>query len=185
MDAPISQLVDRHALGENMDTWKYLNPESIVSTEADIKSALVSAKERWLQRIKERPESYTQTLVDEYTHLINLLDVSLEKGETNPAKEFFLLSLSDTRKAKDLLIGITHNETNETFGKNTFEMRKKGMIMIERFSANNENPLSRTIIKYGLLDEKGNNLFDVERTFPEWFTAKKVYEHFNGTPIDF
>ncbi|MFK0735651.1 MAG: hypothetical protein ACIWVG_31725 [Gloeotrichia echinulata HAB0833] len=57
--------------------------------------------------------------------------------------------------------------------------------MLEKFSANGETPLSRVVIRYGLVDEQGNNLEDVERTLPDWLHPLKIYEHFNNKPIEF
>jgi hypothetical protein len=35
------------------------------------------------------------------------------------------------------------------------------------------------------VDEQGNNLDDVEKTLPDWFRPEKIYQHFNGKPLNF
>jgi hypothetical protein len=59
------------------------------------------------------------------------------------------------------------------------------MILIQKFSANGETPLPRIAIRHGLVDVNGNNLDDVEKTLPSWFHPEKIYQHFNGNPINF
>ncbi|MEA5554394.1 hypothetical protein VB713_26015 [Anabaena cylindrica UHCC 0172] len=177
LDAPIYYLIDRHATGDNADVWKFLKSENIAETEADIYSAMRNAGEYWLNRIKQKPTNKTQTVIDEFTHLRGLA------GEI--ADTFFKLSLTDTRKAKSFLLGITHNDTNESFAPGTSDTRKAGMILIQKFSANGATPLDRVVIRYGLVDEKGNNLEDVERSLPSWLHPLRIYQHFNGEPIDF
>jgi hypothetical protein len=131
----------------------------------------------WGNRIKQKPNNKVQVLVDEFTNLRGLI------GEL--ADTWFKLSLTDTRKAKCYLLGITHNDTNSSFAEGTKDTRKAGMILIQKFSANGENPLPRVLIKYGLVDTDGNNLEDVEHTLPVWFRPQKIYDHFNGKPIQF
>jgi hypothetical protein len=177
LDAPIYYLIDRHATGDNAEVWKFLQPQNIAEIESDIYSAMRNAGEYWLNRIKQKPKDRTQTIVDEFTNLRGLI------GEM--ADTFFKLSLTDTRKAKSFLLGITHNDTNESFAPGTSETRKAGMILIQKFSANGETPLDRVVIRYGLVDEQGNNLEDVERSLPEWFHPLRIYQHFNGKPIEF
>ncbi|MFM6268112.1 MAG: hypothetical protein ACKPFA_16680, partial [Dolichospermum sp.] len=98
---------------------------------------------------------------------------------------FFKLSLSDTRKAKCYLLGITHNDTNSSFAEGTKDTRKAGMILIQKFSANGETPLPRVVVKYGLVDSAGNNLEDIEKSLPAWFHPQKIHDHFNSKPIIF
>jgi hypothetical protein len=57
--------------------------------------------------------------------------------------------------------------------------------LIEKFTADGEKPLSRVVVKHGLVDVDGNKLKDVEYTLPKWFEANKIYQHFNGKPINF
>ncbi|MBE9053527.1 hypothetical protein IQ243_24600 [Nostocales cyanobacterium LEGE 11386] len=57
--------------------------------------------------------------------------------------------------------------------------------LLEKFSANGETPLSRIVVRYGLVDENGNNLEDEERTLPNWMHPERIYQHFNGKPIHF
>lgn len=95
------------------------------------------------------------------------------------------MSLTDTRKAKEYLLGITHNATNESFPDGTASARKSGTVLLEKFSANGETPLKRVVVRYGLVDEQGNNLDDVEKTLPDWFHPEQIYQHFNGKPLSF
>lgn len=176
LDAPVKYLIDRHATGDNAEVWKFLQAEDKAESEGEISEAFDECCARWLQRIKERPASRQQVIVDEFTNLKTLCGDS--------AINFFKLSLSDTRKAKEYLLGITHNATNESFPEGTDGTRKSGTILLERFSANGETPLDRVVIRYGMVDEKGNNLKDAERTIPSWFHPEKIHGHFNGKPIE-
>ncbi|MBU7581446.1 MAG: hypothetical protein KAF91_00775 [Nostoc sp. TH1S01] len=177
LGAPIYQLIDRHATGDNADVWKLLDAQFKAETEEDISIAFEDCCERWLIRIKQKPTTKQQVIVDEFTNLKSLCG--------NSAIAFFKASLTDTRKAKEYLLGITHNATNESFPDGTAAARKAGTILLEKFSANGETPLSRVVVRHGLVDEQGNSLEDVERTLPSWFHPLKIHEHFNGKPIDF
>lgn len=176
LDAPIHQLIDRHATGDNADVWKLLEATSKAESEEEISQAFDECCSRWLSRIKEKPTKKQQVIVDEFTNLKSLC--------ADSAVNFFKMSLTDTRKAKEYLLGITHNATNESFPDGTAAARKSGTILLEKFSANGETPLSRVVIRYGLVDENGNNLEDEERTLPSWFHPLKIYDHFHGKPIE-
>ncbi|MFM6429532.1 MAG: hypothetical protein ACKPGJ_00040 [Dolichospermum sp.] len=177
LDAPIDYLIDRHATGDNADVWKFLKPQNIAEIEGDITTAIQESCLSWQQRIKQKPTTKNQIIIDEFTNLRNLI------GDT--ADTFFKLSLTDTRKAKCYLLGITHNDTNSSFAEGTKDTRKAGMILIQKFSANGETPLSRVVVRYGLVDGDGNNLEDIEKTIPSWLHPQKIYDHFNGKPLDF
>ncbi|MCC5654407.1 hypothetical protein LC609_32425 [Nostoc sp. XA013] len=177
LDAPIYQLIDRHATGDNADVWKLLDAASKVESEDEISQAFEDCCERWLLRIKQKPTTKQQVIVDEFTNLKSLC------GES--AIAFFKMSLTDTRKAKEYLLGITHNATNESFPDGTASARKSGTVLLEKFSANGETPLKRVVVRYGLVDDQGNNLDDVEKTLPDWFHPEKIYQHFNNKPLSF
>ena len=177
LDAPIHQLIDRHATGDNADVWKLLEATSKAESEYEISAAFDECCDRWLNRIKEKPTKKQQVIVDEFTNLKSLC------GES--AIAFFKMSLTDTRKAKEYLLGITHNATNESFPDGTAAARKSGTTLLEKFSANGETPLSRVVVRYGLVDEQGNSLEDVERSLPSWFHPLRIYGYFNGKLIDF
>jgi hypothetical protein len=177
LSAPVCQLIDRHATGDNAEVWKLLNPSTKAESEDEISNAFDKCRARWMQRIKEKPPDKQQIIVDEFTNLKSLCGDS--------AVSFFKMSLTDTRKAKEYLLGITHNATNESFPDGTASARKSGTILLEKFSANGETPLSRVVVRYGMVDEKGNNLEDVEKTIPDWFHPQKIHDHFNGKPIAF
>ena len=177
LDAPIEYLLDRHATGDNAEVWRYLNPKNVAEVEEDISSTMQDNIIFWGNRIKQKPNDKVQVIVDEFTNLRGLI------GEL--ADTWFKLSLTDTRKAKCYLLGITHNDTNSSFAEGTKDTRKAGMILIQKFSANGETPLPRVVIRYGMVDGEGNNLEDVERTLPTWFHPQKIHGHFNGNPIDF
>ncbi|TVP63440.1 MAG: hypothetical protein EA343_07975, partial [Nodularia sp. (in: Bacteria)] len=177
LDAPVHQLIDRHATGDNADVWKLLEASSKAESEDEISTAFEDCCDRWLQRIKEKPTKKQQVICDEFTNLKSLCGDS--------AITFFKMSLTDTRKAKEYLLGITHNATNESFPDGTASARKAGTILLEKFSANGETPLSRVVVRYGLVDENGNNLEDVEHSLPDWMHPEKIYQHFNGKPINF
>jgi hypothetical protein len=177
LDAPIHYLIDRHATGDNAEVWKFLQPKNIAEVEEDIASTMQDNITFWGNRIKSKPDNKVQIVVDEFTNLRGLI------GEL--ADTWFKLSLTDTRKAKCYLLGITHNDTNSSFAEGTKDTRKAGMILIQKFSANGETPLPRVIIRYGLVDTNGNSLEDVEKTLPAWFHPQKIHEHFNGKPINF
>ena len=179
LDAPIEYLIDRHATGDNSEVWKYLQPKNIAEIEEDIAVTMQDNILFWGDRIKQKPQDKLQVIVDEFTNLRGLI------GEL--ADKWFKLSLTDTRKAKCFLLGITHNDTNSSFAEGTKDTRKAGMILIQKLSANGETPLQRVVIKYGLVDSEGNNLEDVEKTLPTWFNPHTIHEHFNiqGKEIDF
>ena len=177
LDAPIEYLIDRHATGDNAEVWKFLQPKNIAEVEEDIAIAMQDNVIFWGNRIKSKPNDKLQVIVDEFTNLRGLI------GEL--ADTWFKLSLTDTRKAKCFLLGITHNDTNSSFAEGTKDTRKAGMILIQKFSANGETPLPRIVVKYGLVDANGNNLEDVEKTLPAWFHPQKIHEHFNSKPINF
>jgi hypothetical protein len=177
LDAPIHQLIDRHATGDNASVWKLLEAASLAESSDEISTAFDDCCERWLIRIKQKPTTKQQVIVDEFTNLKSLC------GES--AIAFFKMSLTDTRKAKEYLLGITHNATNESFPDGTASARKSGTVLLEKFSANGETPLKRVVVRYGLVDEQGNNLDDVEKTLPDWFHPEKIYQHFNGKPLSF
>jgi hypothetical protein len=177
LDASIEYLIDRHATGDNAEVWKYLQPKNIAEVEEDIAATMQDNITFWGNRIKSKPDNKLQVIVDEFTNLRGLI------GEL--ADTWFKLSLTDTRKAKCFLLGITHNDTNSSFAEGTKDTRKAGMILIQKFSANGETPLPRIVVKYGLVDANGNNLEDVEKTLPAWFHPQKIHEHFNSKPINF
>jgi hypothetical protein len=177
LDAPIEYLIDRHATGDNADVWKYLQPKNTAEIEEDIASAMQDNIVFWGNRIKAKPNNKLQIIIDEFTNLRGIV------GEL--ADTWFKFSLTDPRKAKCFVLGITHNDTNSTFPEGTKDTRKAGMILVQKFSANGETPLPRIVIRYGLVDADGNNLEDVEKTLPAWFHPGKIYDHFNGTPINF
>jgi hypothetical protein len=177
LDAPIEYLIDRHATGDNAEVWRFLSPKNIAETEDDIAATMQDNIVFWGNRIKSKPDNKVQIVIDEFTNLRGLI------GEL--ANTWFKLSLTDTRKAKCFLLGITHNATNSSFPEGTKDTRKAGMILIEKFSANGETPLPRIVIRYGLVDVNGNNLDDVEKTIPSWFHPQKIHDHFNGNPINF
>ncbi|MFM6497910.1 MAG: hypothetical protein ACKPHF_13525, partial [Dolichospermum sp.] len=175
--APIEYLIDRHATGDNAEVWKFLQPQNIAESEENIAAAMEDNITFWGNRIKQKPNDKLQVIVDEFTNLRGLI------GDL--ADTWFKLSLTDTRKAKCYLLGITHNDTNSSFAEGTKDTRKAGMILIQKFSANGETPLPRVVVRYGLVDDDGNNLEDVEKTIPDWFHPQKIHEHFNGKPIIF
>ena len=181
---PIYYLIDRHATGDNSKAWRYLDTQNIAESELEIGTALDTLCEHWLLRIKgkndlEQPATITpeQVLIDEYTNLKSLI------GE--PAEKFYKLHLTDTRKAKVYVTGITHNDTNSSYPEGTQAMREAGTILIQKFSANGKTPLSRVKIIRGLLDDNGEEYLEAERTLPSWFNPEDIYNHFNGKPISF
>ncbi|MFM6724149.1 MAG: hypothetical protein ACKPJF_06825, partial [Dolichospermum sp.] len=126
--APIEYLIDRHATGDNASVWKFLQPKMTAESEEDIAAAMEDNIIFWGNRIKQKPNDKLQVIVDEFTNLRGLI------GEL--ADTWFKLSLTDTRKAKCYLLGITHNDTNSSFAEGTKDTRKAGMILIQKFSAN-------------------------------------------------
>ncbi|MBD2254965.1 hypothetical protein [Nostoc parmelioides] len=93
--------------------------------------------------------------------------------------------MTDTRKAKVYVTGITHNDTTSCYPEGTQAMREAGTILIQKFSANGKTPLSRVKIVRGLLDDNGQKLKEAERTLPSWFNPEDICNHFNGKPINF
>jgi hypothetical protein len=179
LEAPIYQLIDRHATGENWKVWQLLDAQIKAESEEEIGQALEDACARWLVRIKEVPKQKQQLIIDEFTNLKKIPSCK------EAAMKFFSMHLTDTRKAKEYFIGINHYFTNESTVEGTFEARKAGTIQIKKFSANGETPLPRVQIVHGLVDSNGNELEEVEGTLPNWFEAVQIYNHFNGKPINF
>lgn len=175
--APVYYVIDRHATGDNSEAWKFLKANNTAESEGDIASALEQSILYWGDRIKSRTTDKSQIIVDEFTNLRKLIG--------NIADDFFSLSLTDTRKAKCFLLGITHNSTNSSFAEGTKDARKAGMILIEKFSANGQTPLPRVVVRHGLVDSAGNNLEDAEKSLPGWLHPEKIYQHFNNKPIEF
>ncbi|MDM3850740.1 MAG: ATP-binding protein [Aphanizomenon gracile PMC644.10] len=177
LDANIYYLIDRHATGVNAEVWQFLKPSNTAEHEDDIVHAMQQSIIFWGNRIKAKADDKKQIIIDEFTNLRGLV------GDI--ADSFFKLSLTDTRKAKCYLLGITHNDTNSSFADGTKDTRKAGMILVQKFSANGETPLARVCVKHGLVDANGNNLEDVEKTLPGWFHPAKIHDHFNGKSINF
>jgi hypothetical protein len=184
LDMPVRHLIDEHATGDNTKIWKYLEPQQISESLEEIADTFESIMDSWKLRIagkneQEKPATiaHEQIIIDEYTELKS------EVGE--PAERFYKRHLKDTRKAKSCVIGVTHNDTNNAYPEGTQSQRESGTILIKAFSANGRAPLPRVKIVRGLLDAVGNELTDVEKTMPDWFTPDVIYKHFNGTPISF
>jgi hypothetical protein len=175
--APIEYLIDRHATGDNADVWKFLKPKNIAEIEDNIAATMQDNIIFWGNRIKSKPQDRLQVIVDEFTNLRGIV------GDI--ADTWFKFSLTDPRKAKCYVLGITHNDTNTTFPEGTKDTRKAGMILVQKFSANGETPLPRIVVRYGLVDADGNNFEDVEKTLPSWLHPQKIHDHFNGKPLDF
>ncbi len=125
-EQPASQLLEKIGVHFGENYFPVIKAE----TEGDIANAFNDCCDRWLSRIKEKASHKEQIIVDEFTNLKSLIG--------NTAVNFFKMSLTDTRKAKTFLLGITHNTTNESFPDGTAAARKAGSILIEKFSANGE-----------------------------------------------
>ncbi|MFM6341716.1 MAG: hypothetical protein ACKPGP_13790 [Dolichospermum sp.] len=177
LDADIEYLIDRHYNGDNADIWQYLKAKNIAENENEIISTFEELAQYWMSRIKSKPTNFTQTVVDEFTHLRTLT------GDV--ADTIFKLHLSDCRKAKNLFVGVTHQDTNESFAPGSAAMRKAGIILLQKFSKDGEKPLDRVVVKYGLNNSNGDELEDIEKTLPNWFYPQKIHNHFNGEPIIF
>ncbi|RCJ15032.1 hypothetical protein A6S26_34700 [Nostoc sp. ATCC 43529] len=175
----VFRIADRHLNGANSKVWKLLEAKEKADNDLAIIEVLQDTYERRLKRIglDLDDKQAEQFLLDEFTHLKDI--------DEETVKKFIKSTFSDTRKAKERFIGVTHLGTNEAFGDGTAAMRKAGSILIEKFTADGEKPLSRVVIKHGLADAQGNKLEDVEHTLPGWFEAFTIHKHFNDKPIDF
>jgi hypothetical protein len=178
LDIPVFRVADRHLNGENIDVWNLLEATEKADNDSAILEALQDAVERRDMRIQAKlPDNQSeQFIIDEFTQLAKIDKESVER--------FVSSTFSDTRKAKEYFIGVTHNLTNAAFGDGTAEMRK-GAFYLQKFTLDNRKPLPRIVIKTGLKDDQGNNLSDIDKTLPPWFEALKIYGHFNSKPIDF
>lgn len=176
---PVFRIADRHLNGANSKVWALLESQSKADNDSAIIEVLQDTYERRLERIGQDldDKQAEQFLLDEFTHLKDM--------DEETVKRFIKSTFSDTRKAKERFIGVTHLGTNEAFGEGTAAMRKAGSILIEKFTADGEKPLSRVVIKHGLVDAKGNKLEDVEYTLPAWFEAFKIHQHFKDKPLNF
>ncbi|MEM7578871.1 MAG: ATP-binding protein [Cyanobacteria bacterium P01_A01_bin.80] len=175
----VFRIADKHLNGENSDKWNLLKPECKHDNNSSILEALQDQIERRSERINQRPTSKEQFILDEFTQLAK---ISKEAKELIPL--FVTSTYSDTRKAKELFIGVTHSFTNASFGDGVFELRQRGWL-IEKFSVNGETPIPRVVIRTGLKDLNGNNLEDVEKILPSWFRPELIHGHFNDYPISF
>ncbi|BAY67102.1 hypothetical protein NIES22_72650 (plasmid) [Calothrix brevissima NIES-22] len=175
----IFRIADRHLNGANSKVWKLLEAQNKADNDSAIIEVLQDTYERRLERIALDldDKQAEQFLLDEFTHLRDIDEETITK--------FIKSTFSDTRKAKERFIGVTHLGTNAAFGDGTAAMRKAGSILIEKFTADGEKPLSRVVIKHGLVDSQGNKLEDVEHTLPTWFEALTIYNHFHNKPIEF
>ena len=179
LNIPVYQIADRHLNGENSDVWNLLQTTKKHDTDDSILSALTSVVERREERINGRVKEPEQFILDEFTQLAKL------PGGREIVERFITSTFSDTRKAKEYFIGVTHNLTNSTFGEGSASMRK-GAFYLQKFTLDNIKPLPRIVVKSGLKDEDGNNLDDVEKTLPSWFEANTIWSHFVGElPIEF
>ena len=176
---PVFRIADRHLNGANSKVWALLESQLKADNDLAIIEVLQDTYERRLERIGQDldDKQAEQFLLDEFTHLKDM--------DEDTVKRFIKSTFSDTRKAKERFIGVTHLGTNEAFGEGTAAMRKAGSILIEKFTADGEKPLSRVVIKHGLVDAKGNKLEDVEYTLPDWFEAFKIHQHFKDKPLNF
>jgi hypothetical protein len=179
LNVPIYRIADRHMNGANSKAWKLLDAQVKADNDFLIIEALQDTYDRRLERIAQdlSDDQSEQFVLDEFTHLKDI--------DEETVKRFIKSTFSDTRKAKERFIGVTHLGTNEAFGDGTAAMRKAGSILIEKFTVNGERPLPRVVVRHGLVDSLGNKLEDVEKSLPSWFEANKIYNHFNGKPIDF
>lgn len=179
LNIPVYRIADRHLNGANSKVWKLLEAQLKADNDSAIIEALQDTYERRLERISQDldDKQAEQFLLDEFTHLKDI--------DKETVQRFIKSTFSDTRKAKERFIGVTHLGTNEAFGEGTDAMRKAGSILIEKFSADGNIPLSRVVVKHGLVDTQGTKLKDIEYTLPKWFEANKIYQHFNGKPIEF
>jgi hypothetical protein len=176
LDIPVFRIADRHLNGENSEVWNLLEAQLKAPNDSAILEAIQDVIERREDRINSKVEDPEQFLLDEFTQLAKLDKESVE--------QFVSSTFSDTRKAKEYFIGVTHNLTNAAFGDGTAEMRK-GAFYLQKFTLDNKKPLPRIVVKTGLKDDQGNNLEDIEKTLPAWFRAETIYGHFNGKPIQF
>ncbi|NJM21218.1 MAG: ATP-binding protein [Richelia sp. SM1_7_0] len=171
---------DRHLNGENNDKWKLLKATRKNDNDDDILTCLENQIERRVERIAEVPKKKEQFILDEFTQLAK---ISSEAKQL--VSRFVTSTYSDTRKAQELFIGVTHSFTNASFGDGVFELRQRGWL-IEKFSVNGETPIPRVVIRTGMKDSEGNNLENVEKTLPDWFRPEIISNHLNGTKlIDF
>lgn len=184
LSMPIRYLIDEHAKGINYEIWQYLEAKTIISDIDDMAGIFGQIINNWKLRIEGKNEleeksdiKPEQIIIDEYTALKS------EVGE--PSEKFYRRHLKDTRKAKSYVIGVTHNDTNSSYPDGTKEQREAGTILIQKFSANGKTPLARVTIVRGLFDDDGNELLNYEATIPEWFNPHRIYQHFNGKPIEF
>jgi hypothetical protein len=175
----IHRIADKHLNGENSDKWNLLRTELRHDNNSSILEALQEQIERRSERINQRPNDKEQFILDEFTQLAK---ISKEAKELIPL--FVTSTYSDTRKAKELFIGVTHSFTNASFGDGVYELRQRGWL-IEKFSVDGEKPIPRVVIKTGLKDKDGNNLEDIEKTLPNWFRPELIHGHLNGSPINF
>jgi hypothetical protein len=175
---PVFRIADRHLNGANSKVWALLEAQCKADNDSAIIEVLQNTYERRLERIglDLDDKQAEQFLLDEFTHLRDFDEETVAK--------FIKSTFSDTRKAKERFIGVTHLGTNAAFGEGTAAMRKAGSILIEKFTADGEKPLSRVVVKHGLVDAQGNKLEDVEHTLPSWFEAFQIYGHFHGKAIN-
>lgn len=179
----VQKIADRHLNGENSDKWNLLKSEQKFDNESSILEMLQELIPERVENIASKPKDYHQVLLDEFTQLAQ---IEPKKDSKAIVQRFVTSTYSDCRKAHELFIGITHSFTNATFGEGVYELRKKGWL-IEKF-ANKKGtaPLPRICIRYGMKDNDGNILEDVNQTLPDWFRPEIISKHIKGEKlIDF
>ncbi|MFM6139638.1 MAG: hypothetical protein ACKPCP_36795, partial [Sphaerospermopsis kisseleviana] len=162
------------------DAWKFLVPlePNIYGQGIDWESyndGYIAAIERSKHRtLKDKP------IVSIWDELTNA------KGKFDNAPNIVPFVIATPRKRNEHCILISHNLTQDCLGgcSGISEPIKTQTYRLNLKTTPQAKPLFKGILE-GLVDADGNELEQHPVTLPDWLRPEKIYQHFNGKPIDF
>jgi hypothetical protein len=180
IDAKIESIADIDYDQNKNDAWKFLVPlePNIYGQGIDWESyneGYIAAIERSKHRtLKDNP------IVSIWDELTNA------KGKFDNAPNIVPFVIATPRKRNEHCILISHNLTQDCLGgcSGIAESIKTQTYRLKLKTTPQSKPLFKGILE-GLVDADGNELEQHPVTLPDWLRPEKIYQHFNGKPIDF
>lgn len=180
IDAKIESIADIDYDQNKNDAWKFLVPlePNIYGQGIDWESyndGYIAAIERSKHRtLKDNP------IVSIWDELTNA------KGKFDNAPNIVPFVIATPRKRNEHCILISHNLTQDCLGgcSGISESIKTQTYRLKLKTTPQSKPLFKGILE-GLVDADGNELEQHPVTLPDWLRPEKIYQHFNGKPIDF
>ncbi len=180
IDAKIESIADIDYDQNKNDAWKFLVPlePNIYGQGIDWESyndGYIAAIERSKHRtLKDKP------IVSIWDELTNA------KGKFDNAPNIVPFVIATPRKRNEHCILISHNLTQDCLGgcSGISEPIKTQTYRLNLKTTPQAKPLFKGILE-GLVDADGNELEQHPVTLPDWLRPEKIYQHFNGKPIDF